>query len=56
MCETAEIRLLQTLSLKSTIEVAKEFGFNLKEKQKDISANKISPFVSGNDVFCCVHT
>ena len=33
-------------------EVAKEFGFTLKEKQKEV----ISEFVSGNDVFCCLLT
>ena len=31
-------------------EVAKEFGFTLKEKQKEV----ISAFISGNDVFCCL--
>ena len=31
-------------------EVAKEFGFTLKEKQKEL----ISAFISGNDVFCCL--
>ena len=33
-------------------EVAKEFGFTLKEKQKEV----ISAFISGNDVFCCLPT
>ena len=33
-------------------EVVKEFGFTLKEKQKEV----ISAFVSGNDVFCCLPT
>ena len=33
-------------------EVAKAFGFTLKEKQK----GEISAFVSGNDVFCCLPT
>ena len=31
-------------------EVVEEFGFTLKEKQKEV----ISAFVSGNDVFCCL--
>ena len=33
-------------------EVAKEFGFTLKEKQKEV----ISVFISGNDVFCRLPT
>ena len=33
-------------------EVAKEFGFTLKEKQKEV----ICAFISGNDVFCCLPT
>ena len=33
-------------------EVAKEFGFTLKEKQKEV----ISAIISGNDVFCCLPT
>ena len=33
-------------------EVAKEFGFILKEKHKEV----ISAFISGNDVFCCLPT